>query len=135
MTTVTLAGKEYPMSFSLMAAKKIAKEHESIQKFFDGIDTEDVTENAIEKIIYVIDILINQGCAYKNYFEKDVPPPKDAPVIDGKWTPMPSEVLGLAITFENIGELYDKISECMGKDTKRKVETVGGEGKEKASQE
>lgn len=135
MTTVTLAGKEYPMSFSLMAAKKIAADHGSVQKFLDGIDAENVTESAIEKIIYVVDLLINQGCAYKNYFEKNVPTPKNAPVIEGKWTPMPSEVLGLAINFENIGEIYDKISECMGTDTKREVETVGEKGKEKASQE
>lgn len=127
LTTISIAGKEYPMSFSVMAAKKIAAEYGSIEKILDKVQAEEgVTEEALETIIYILELLIAQGCAYKNYFEKDVPPPKDAPIIDGKWAPLPREALEIAAEIADLEEFAQKIEECMNKGKKK---TIGADSK------
>ena len=45
----------------------------------------------MDSLVDILELLISQGCAYKNYFEKDVPVKENDPVIDGKWTALPRE--------------------------------------------
>lgn len=136
MVTITIAGKEYPMSFSVMAAKKIAAKHGSVEKFiaeFNNVDG--IGEREIDEIISVIELLISQGCAYKNYFEKDVPTKKADPVIDGKWTPLPKEALEIAIGLCDFEEIAEKIMKCINKDKKGKIEQVNTSKNVEAGQE
>ena len=122
MVTITIAGKDYPMSFSVIAAKKIAIEHGSIEKFIASFKNSDgIGEKTIDDIISVLELLISQGCAYKNYFEKDVPTKATDPVIDGKWTPLPREALEIAIGLCDFDEISEKLQQCILKGKKGKV--------------
>lgn len=125
LTYIEIVGKKYPMSFSVMASKKIAKKYGSVEKVLNGLDVESgVTEEVLDSMLFVVELLIAQGCAYKNYFEKDVTPPEDAPIIDGKWTPLPREALEIALTVADIEELAEKLQECMEGGKQRNIKEV-----------
>ena len=107
---VEIAGKQYPMSFSLGATKKIIGKFGSTQNMMKNLkktqekgneESMEISDRdsleALETISFILEILIAQGCAYKNYFEKDLPAPVNAPIEDGKWIPLPKEVLDIAI--------------------------------------
>ena len=133
ITYVKIAGKNYPMSFSLGASKKIIEKYGSEQKMKAALNK----SNEAEKIDIVTDMLatlIAQGCAYKNYFEKDLPIPEDAPVIDGKWTSITSDVLEIALSIMDIEELSKKIEECMKSGSKKEVEARAEEKNVRATQ-
>ena len=129
LTYIEIVGKIYPMSFSLMATKKIAQKYGSVKKKKKNINTEGSEEKTISVISEVLELLISQGCAYKNYFEKDVPAPDNAPIIDGKWTPLPKEALEIALGISDLAIAADKIAECMNEGEKKEVE--GKENKSK----
>lgn len=136
METIKIVGKEYPMSFSAMAAKKIAAKHGTIEKFVNELTNSDgTTEKNIDDIVEILELLISQGCAYKNYFEKDVPAPENAPVIDGKWTPIPKEALEIALSIADFDEVSEKIQLCVTKGKKQKIETVENPKNAEAGQE
>ena len=136
METIKIVGKEYPMSFSAMAAKKIAAKHGTLEKFINELTNDEATtEKSIDDIVEILNLLISQGCAYKNYFEKDVPVPENAPVIAGKWTPLPKEALEIAVSVADFNEIADKIKLCITKGKKQKVEVVEKPKKMEAGQE
>ena len=58
----------------------------------------------------------------KNYFEKDIPAPEDAPIVDGKWTALPKEAMEIAIGIYDINDMADKIMECIGTGSNKEVE-------------
>ena len=135
METIKIVGKEYPMSFSTMAAKKIAAKHGTLEKFINELTNADgTTEKSIDDIIEILTLLISQGCAYKNYFEKDVPAPENAPVIEGKWTPLPKEALEIAVSVADFDEIGEKIKSCITKGKKQKVEVIENSKKTEAGQ-
>ena len=84
----------------------------------------------------LLELLISQGCAYKNYFEKDVPVNDTDPVIDGKWTPLPREALEIAVGIGDLDYLSDKIAECVNGSQKKEIEAkeIVTKGKEEAGQ-
>ena len=121
ITYVKIAGKSYPMSFSLGASKKIIEKYGSAQKMQTAMKKSD----DVEKLSIVTDmlaLLIAQGCAYKNYFEKDIPAPDDAPIINGKWEPIPAEIIEIALGVMDVAEVTQKIEECMSIGSKKEVE-------------
>lgn len=117
-----IAGKSYPMSFSLGASKKIIGKYGSAEKMKTAIEKSEDMER-IDLVTEMIELLTAQGCAYMNYFEKDMPKPDDAPVVDGKWTPLPREVIEIAVGISDIDELVKKITECIEGGSKKEVET------------
>ena len=123
---IQIAGKEYPMSFSLAAAKKITGRFGSIK---------DAKKKAAGDSEKNIEVLISQGCAYKNYFEKDLPKPENAPIQDGKWVPISKEEIEIAINVSDIKEIGEKIEKCMGTGTKKEIETRSIVKNAKAAQE
>ena len=120
---IDISGKRYPMSFSLGASKKLAEKFGGLAKMKEALKKSGGEEKGIDTIIYILSILIAQGCAYKNYFEKDIPAPEDAPIADGKWIPLDAEALELAVGVSDIGEVSKKIEECIGISSKKEVET------------
>ena len=76
----------------------------------------------IDVILEMLELLIAQGCAYKNYFEKDIPAPDNAPIVEGKWTPLPKDALSIAIGVYDAEELAEKIQECISKGGTKEVE-------------
>lgn len=121
ITYVTIAGKNYPMSFSLGASKKIIEKYGGAEKMKTALEKSKDTQK-IEIVVELLEILIAQGCAYKNYFEKDIPAPDNSPVIEGKWTPLPREALEIAIGVRDVQELSNKILECVGNGSKKEIE-------------
>lgn len=133
---IKLGGKNYPMSFSLMASKKIAQKHGSVETFLNGFaETESFDEKTIESTSYILSLLIMQGCAYRNHFEKDVPVPKNAPYEDGKWKPLSQDEIEMLIQFDELEGILIKITECISGGKKKEV-VAKTEGKNvKAGQE
>lgn len=119
---VKIAGKDYPMSFSLGASKKIMEKYGGAEKMKASLDKAKDAKK-IDMVTELLELLIAQGCAYKNYFEKDIPVPDNAPVIEGKWTPLPREAIEIAVGVYDVEELSDKIAECVSAGSKKEVET------------
>lgn len=141
---VEIAGKQYPMSFSLGATKKIIGRFGSTKNMLEKIknnEKEELKEDmerdgleALETISFILEILIAQGCAYKNYFEKDLPAPVNAPIENGSWTPIPKEMLDIAIQITDTKEIVEKISECVKQGSKKKIEAKANGKNQKAAQ-
>lgn len=127
ITYIKIAGKNYPMSFSLGASKKITEKYGSTKKMNELLSGGDDFKK-IDMVTDLLSLLISQGCAYKNYFEKDIPTSDDDPVIDGKWTPLAREVIEIAVGIEDVEEITAKIEECIGAGSKKEVE-LRSEGK------
>ena len=121
ITFVTIAGKNYPMSFSLGASKKIIEKYGGAEKMKTAHEKAKDAQK-IDMITELLELLIAQGCAYKNYFEKDIPAPDNSPVVDGKWAPLPREALEIAVGVYDVKELSDKILECVGNGSKKEIE-------------
>lgn len=130
ITEIELVGKVYPMSFSAMASKQLAKKYgtiESLGEMFSG-KRQGTTEADIDVVTYILCLLIAQGCAYKNYFEKNVPPPKNAPVDEeGKWIPLPQEAIEIALQMDDFGRVKEAIETCIsgGKEKELTATPVG----------
>lgn len=144
---VEIAGKQYPMSFSLGATKKIIGKFGSTQNMMKNLKKAQEKGNeenmelsdrdsleALETISFILEILIAQGCAYKNYFEKDLPAPVNAPIEDGKWIPLPKEALDIAIQIADTKKIVEKISECVNQGSKKKIEAKAAGKNQKAAQ-
>lgn len=144
---VEIAGKQYPMSFSLGATKKIIGKFGSTQNMMKNLKKAQEKGNeenmelsdrdsleALETISFILEILIAQGCAYKNYFEKDLPAPVNAPIEDGKWIPLPKEALDIAIQIADTKKIVEKISECVNQGSKKKIEAKAAGKNPKAAQ-
>ncbi|MCI7301834.1 MAG: hypothetical protein SOR93_03495 [Clostridiales Family XIII bacterium] len=134
VVNIEIAGKQYPMSFSLMASKKIMQQYGGADKLNASLQNGQ-DEKAIEMLLSILDLLITQGCAYKNYFEKDVPPPENAPIIDGKWTPLPTDILEIAIGISDMEMIKEKIQECIEAGNQKNIEAVSSKKNVKTRRE
>nr|DAV23294.1 MAG TPA: tail assembly chaperone protein [Caudoviricetes sp.] len=121
-TYVNIAGKNYPMSFSLGAAKRIISKFGSVEKLMKSLEKKGDDFQKIDIAVDLLETLISQGCAYKNYFEKDLPFPLDAPIEDGKWIPIPKEAIEIMIEIYDLEEIMKKLMECIKNGSKKKVE-------------
>lgn len=136
MVTIKLAGKDYPMSFSVMATKKISAKYGDVNSFLNSLSNKGLTDVVVlDEFIDILEILIHQGCAYKNYFEKDMPVKDTDPVIEGKWTPLPREALELVIEFADLEDAADALVRCITKDKKGKLEQANTRKNAEAGQE
>lgn len=133
-TYIKIAGKEYPMSFSLGASKKMIAKYGSIEKMQNELKKSGDDIKKLDLLTEMLALLIAQGCAYKNYFEKDMPAPENAPIINGKWEPITAEVLDIAIMLYDADEIREKIEECVTKGAKKRVEAKAQGKNVKATQ-
>lgn len=122
ITYVTIAGKNYPMSFSLGASKKIIGKFGNAEKMKAQLE-KSTNEEQIDLVTDILELLIAQGCAYKNYFEKDFPAPENAPIINGKWEPLPREAIEIAVGISEVEDMVNKITACIDGSSKKEVET------------
>lgn len=122
ITYITLAGKDYPMSFSLGATRRLIQRYGSVEKMQERIKKEGNEADKLEAIVEILTLLISQGCAYKNFFEKDLPAPENAPIINGKWEPLPAEVIEVAVDIFDAEDMVAKIVECISGGSKKDVE-------------
>ena len=127
-TYIDIGGKKYPMRFSLGASIQMGKKYGSLVDMQKSMQ-ESTLDKQIETIMWILELLIKQGCAYKNLFETNVPIPEDAPVEDGKYIPPSREAMEIGI---DLLEAKDKIYACMGVGSKREVEAESKEKNVKA---
>lgn len=127
-TYIDIGGKKYPMRFSLGASIQIGKKYGNLVEMQEAMQ-ESTLDKQIETIMWMLELLIKQGCAYKNLFEADVPIPEDAPVEDGKYVPPSQEAMEIGI---DLLEAKEKIYTCMGVGSKREVEAESNEKNVKA---
>ena len=125
LSYMEIAGKNYPLSFSLGACKAIAKKFGSIEKMGEVLqDVSGIDESTIDDILYILSVLITQGCAYKNVFEKDFPAEENAPVEDGMYIPLSPEELEVAVGLMDTSEIIAAISGCMNKSQKTEIDAA-----------
>lgn len=120
ITTIEIGGKEYPMKFSIEAMKAICEKYGSLENMVDVLGKSDYVD-IVDAILWIEELLIRQGCAYKNEFEHDVPPETNSPIVDGKYVPLTAEQLALGIDMADIAELKVKIFETMGLGRKNEI--------------
>lgn len=121
-TYIEIAGRSYPMTFSLGATKRIVAKYGSTEKMKKALNAKGEEDKKLDLVTEMLELLISQGCAYKNYFEKDLPAPENAPIINGKWEPVPKEIIEIAIGITDVDEIVKKISECINTGNKKEVE-------------
>ena len=122
MTYMEIAGKRYPMRFSLAAMRAVTEKYGSVDKMGDIMSGgNDV--NTLDALAWIAGVLIRQGCEYKNIFETAASPEKDMPVEDGKYVPLSDEALAVALDVKDIGELSEKILEAMRVGQKKEINT------------
>lgn len=126
-TNIMIGGKEFPMSFSVGAQKAIIKEFGGLENLMNLLmDQND--EKSTDAMIKSVAILTAQGCAYKNYFEKDLPVPNNAPVVDGKWVAPTEEEIEVGMMFGK--EVMLDIAACIGGGSRQEIEAkMKNEGK------
>lgn len=124
---IRLAGRDYPLNFSLGACKVITKELGSLENIEKTL-AEKFDVDTIDKISTILCTLIAQGCVYKNLFEID-PGTYDVdeaenPALgeDGRFKVLKKDELEVALGFEDIGEIITKIGECVGASSVTEVE-------------
>ena len=132
-TYIEIAGKQYPMRFSVGASIAITKKFGSLQKMADNLKSEDGVGEAktFETIIWMTETLIRQGCAYKNLFESDLPIPEGAPVENGKYMPITAEKLEIGIDVADLGEITKKIFATIGSGERKEIQTQEKENSKK----
>lgn len=68
ITEIEIAGTKYPLNFSLVAAKEVAKRYggiESVTDIFDGKSTDEMMDEAT----WLLALLIDQGVEYKKIID------------------------------------------------------------------
>ena len=134
MAYIEIAGKEYPVRFSLGASKAITEKFGSLE----GMTKEMVSEgnkDAIGIVIWILQLLIAQGCAYKNTFEADIPKPENAPVKDGKYIPLTAEELEIGMELSELKDIKGSIFEALGAGRRQEIQTKEKGGKDQKNAE
>ena len=116
---IEICGKLYPLSFSLMAQKTLAAKHGSIEELQEKITNLD--EAGIDALVDFIEILVKQGCAYKNMFERDCIIPDGAAVVNGEWMPPEREEIMVGIQFGDLTKIIKEITGTIMKSSEREV--------------
>ena len=130
-TYLNIAGKEYPMRFSMGTNIRITERYGSMKGFQEILLGDGGEGKALKEITWILKTMIDQGCAYKNLFEKDMPAPESAPVKDGKYVSLTEEELEIGLDLSGAGmmEIKMKIFECFGTGNKHEVEEKKDEDK------
>lgn len=121
-TFIELAGKKYPLIFSLAASKAISAKYGGIAKIGEMLNTGNLGVKEIETISFVITVLISQGCAYKNMFEADLPPEPGARHDGEKYISLSQEEVEICIGISEAGMIIEKITECINKSSETEIE-------------
>lgn len=124
ITYFEIAGKKYPLSFSLLASRVLAKKFGSIDKIGEAIG-DGMSDVSMETLSFIAATLISQGCAYHNIFLKDVPVYDNAPIDEnGKFIPLTQEEIETGVGLIDMETFSKVLLEAMSLGGKGKVETT-----------
>jgi hypothetical protein len=120
--TADIAGKTYPLCFSLGAAKKIADKFGSLETMFDLLtESKDTTAGTIEAVTYTLAVFAEQGCEYLKMSGEE---------IEGvETTPITQEEIETLIDFSGTAELAESILKAIKKSQEKEIETKSQAGK------
>lgn len=121
VTYIELAGEKYPLVFSLGAAKKITEKYGEIDKIDEVLSLEHLDSETLGAISGILEILIRQGCEYKNRFEGHLPPEMGAHTEDGKYVPLTQEEIELCIGLYD-GKAIDAIAGAINASSKQELQ-------------
>lgn len=75
ITEIEIAGKQYPVNFSMKAAKKFIERYGSVEDVWRKINEMNQMEK-LDEVNWILALLIEQGCAYIKLMEdQDILPP------------------------------------------------------------
>lgn len=119
LTYVNIQGKAYPMSFSLLATKVLTERHGDISKYFKRVEDAKDELAALDTLSELLEVMIMQGCAYKNNFEANVPRKQNDPVDEnGKFIPLSKEAIEAGLELSDLEYVSKKVKECIEKSSK-----------------
>lgn len=122
MIYVEIAGKRYPIRFSLAAMRAVTEKFGSIDKMGEAMSGGNNAET-LEALAWVLGVMIRQGCEYKNLFDTASAPEKNDPVENGKYIPLSDECLAVALDVKDLPEMSQKITEAMRVGQSQEIET------------
>lgn len=74
ITEIEIAGKKYPLNFSVKAAKEVSKRYGDISNIGDAF-TDKTMDEMMDEANWILALLIEQGVAYKKIVEgEDIKP-------------------------------------------------------------
>ncbi|HCD43859.1 MAG TPA: hypothetical protein DEQ64_09025 [Lachnoclostridium sp.] len=118
-----IGGKQYPLRFGIGTAKAMSEKFGSMEKMLESM--KDRPENEIiDAMIWMIEALIRQGCAYKNIFEADLPIQDNAPVKEGKYIPLTKEEIEIGMEISNIAQLKELIFSTVISESAPEIKTT-----------
>lgn len=114
-------GERYPMVFTLTAVKAVRDRWTDIPGLFSVIKAE-VQGLNFESLLFCIELLVRQGCAYMNAFLHDIPTVPGIPLTKrGFYKPILAEQIAERIKVGKIPGLIDLIVETYEKGAKTTI--------------
>lgn len=111
-TTITIGGNDYEMILTTRATKAIASRYGGLENLGDRLMQSENFEQALEEIVWLITLLVNQSILIYNYNNPD----------DHK-TELTEDTVELLTTPFDLAEYKDAIMEALQRGTKRNVES------------
>lgn len=136
ITFIEIGGKSFPLSFSLGMLKDISRKFGSFNKIEDAMSKidEEMTEESIEVISFLVYILIKQGALYCNTFGNGQPLPENiAKDENGKILALTQEQVEVGLSIENIEDAMKCISEAMTGSSQTEIEVQSDSKNEEAT--
>lgn len=109
ITEIEIAGKKYPLNFSIRAAKEVAKKYGDISNVGDAF-TDKPMDEMMDEATWILALLIDQGAAYKR-------------VVDGEDIKAPTqEELEVIMGVADFANIKDTLMGAMMAGMKREIE-------------
>ena len=112
VTYINIAGKNYPLIFSLAAAKALTERFGDLSKMDEVLKFEKIDFETLDAATWALTVLIKQGVAYMNEFHSNVPVPENAAHENGVYIDIEQEELEKHIGFKStiyIDAIYDAL--------------------------
>lgn len=136
ITFIEIGGKSFPLSFSLGMLKDISRKFGSFNKIEDVMSKidEEMTEESIDVISFLVYILIKQGALYCNTFGNGQPLPDNiAKDENGKILALTQEQVEVGLSMEGIEDAMKCISEAMTGSSQTEIEVQSDSKNEEAT--
>lgn len=112
VTYINIAGKNYPLIFSLAAAKALTERFGDLSKMDEVLKFEKIDFETLDAVAWTLTVLIKQGVAYMNEFHSNIPVPENAAHENGAYIDIEQEELEKHIGFKStiyIDAIYDAL--------------------------
>lgn len=109
ITEIEIAGRKYPLNFSIRAAKEVAKKYGDISNVGDAF-TDKPMDEMMDEATWILTLLIDQGAAYKR-------------VVNGEDIKAPTqEELEVIMGVADFANIKDTLMGAMMAGMKREIE-------------